>query len=105
MTFKRVYVPDPDRKIHLSFFAAGEPYKFLGFIPTDRHLFGVRDGKAGDSLFLLGTDLQGRDLWSRLMLRDADLDDHRPGQRRASASSWASCWAASRATTAAGSTR
>ena len=67
LTFKRVYVPDPERKLHLSFFAPGEPYKFLGFIPMDRHLVGVKDGKAGDSLFLLGTDLQGRDLWSRLI--------------------------------------
>jgi len=66
LTFKRVYVPDPEKKVHLSFFATGEPYKFLGFIPMDRHLIGVREGKAGDSLFLLGTDLQGRDVWSRL---------------------------------------
>src|SRR5512140_3364381 len=66
-TFKRVYVPDPEKKVYLSFFSPGEPYKFLGFIPMERHLVGVRDGKAADSLFLLGTDLQGRDLWSRLM--------------------------------------
>src|SRR5512136_358722 len=67
LTFKRVYVPDPQKKVYLAFFARGEPYRFLGLIPMERHLVGVRDGKAGDSLFLLGTDLQGRDLWSRLM--------------------------------------
>jgi peptide/nickel transport system permease protein len=66
LTFKRVYVPDPERKVYLSFFAAGEPYRFLGLVPMDRHLVGTAEGKAGDSLFLLGTDLQGRDLWSRL---------------------------------------
>lgn len=66
-TFKRVYVPDPGRKVYLDFFAPGEPYRFLGIVPMDRHLIGVRDGRAGDSLFLLGTDLQGRDLWSRLI--------------------------------------
>jgi peptide/nickel transport system permease protein len=66
-TFKRVYVPDPEKKVFLRFFAPGEPYQFLGFIPMDRRLVGVQDGKAADSLFLLGTDLQGRDLWSRLM--------------------------------------
>jgi peptide/nickel transport system permease protein len=67
LTFKRVYVPDPERKVYLSLFARGEPYRFLGLIPMDRHLFGVQEGRAGDSLFLLGTDLQGRDMWSRLM--------------------------------------
>ena len=67
LTFKRVYAPDPDKKVYLRFFAPGEPYRFLGFIPMDRHLFGVDEGRAGDKLFLLGTDLQGRDMWSRLM--------------------------------------
>jgi peptide/nickel transport system permease protein len=67
LTFKRVYVPDPEKKVYLRFFAPGEPYRFLGFIPMDRHLFGVDEGRAGDKLFLLGTDLQGRDMWSRLM--------------------------------------
>ena len=67
LTFKRVYVPDPEKKVYRSFFAKGEPYKFLGFIPMDRHLIGVQEGRAGEALFLLGTDLQGRDLWSRLM--------------------------------------
>ena len=66
-TFKRVYVPDPARKIPLQFFARGEPYQLFGFIPTDRHLFGVEGAKAGETMFLMGTDTQGRDLWSRLM--------------------------------------
>ena len=67
VTFKRVYVPDPQRKVALTLFGRGEPWHVFGFIPTDRHLFGVEEGKAGDLLFLLGTDVQGRDLWSRLM--------------------------------------
>jgi peptide/nickel transport system permease protein len=66
-TFKRVYVPDTSRKIPVVFFARGEPYKLLWLIPMDRHLLGVEGGKAGDALFLMGTDMQGRDLWSRLM--------------------------------------
>jgi peptide/nickel transport system permease protein len=66
-TFKRVYVPDPTQKVFLSFFAKGEPYRFLGFIPAERRLVGVAEGRAGDTLFLLGTDLQGRDMWSRLV--------------------------------------
>jgi peptide/nickel transport system permease protein len=66
-TFKRVYVPDPEQKIPVRFFAKGFEYKLFGFIPTDRHLIGVENGDARLSLSLLGTDLQGRDLWSRLM--------------------------------------
>ena len=37
-------------------------------IPATRHLIGVDGGRdAAKTIFLLGTDLQGRDLWSRLM--------------------------------------
>jgi peptide/nickel transport system permease protein len=37
-------------------------------IPTNRHLIGVEPGlDASQTIFLLGTDVQGRDLWSRLM--------------------------------------
>lgn len=66
-TFQRIYVPDPDQKIAVKLFARGYEYKLFGFIPTDRHLIGVDDAEARQSLTLLGTDLQGRDLWSRLM--------------------------------------
>jgi len=67
MTFKRVYTPDPTRKIPVTFFARGYPYHLFGLIPTERHLLGVAEGRAEETLFLLGTDEQGRDLWSRLM--------------------------------------
>ena len=67
-TFKRVYVTDPDNKIPLRLFARGFEYRFLGLIPTDRHLIGVSEGRAEDAIFILGTDLQGRDLWSRLLM-------------------------------------
>lgn len=67
-TFKRVYVQDPTQKIPVVFFAQGYEYKLLGFIPTDRHFIGVSGASAEDSLFLLGTDVQGRDLWSRLVV-------------------------------------
>jgi peptide/nickel transport system permease protein len=67
-TFKRVYETDPTRKIPLRFFARGFEYQFLGFIPTNIHLIGVDEGYTAEkSIFLLGTDVQGRDLWSRLM--------------------------------------
>jgi peptide/nickel transport system permease protein len=70
-TFKRVYVTDPNTKVPLMFFVRGFPYKLFGFIPMDRHLIGVYGADADrtpeNSLFLLGTDDQGRDQWSRLM--------------------------------------
>ena len=67
LTFKRVYVHDTTKKIPVVFFGHGEPYQLFGFIPTDRHLIAVEGAKAGETLFLMGTDSQGRDLWSRLM--------------------------------------
>ena len=67
VTFKRVYVPDTSTKIYVEFFGRGFSYKFLGIIPLDRHLFAVKDAKPEETLFLMGTDMQGRDIWSRLM--------------------------------------
>ncbi len=67
-TFKRVYTTDPSKKIPVQFFARGFSYTFLGLFPTDRHLLGVGEGyEAAQTLFMLGTDVQGRDLWSRLL--------------------------------------
>ncbi len=68
MTFKRVYQPDADQKIPIRLFARGFEYKFLGLIPTTLHLIGVAEGhEAEKTIFLLGTDVQGRDMWSRLI--------------------------------------
>jgi peptide/nickel transport system permease protein len=66
-TFKRVYTPDPNVKIRLRLFAPGFEYHLFGLIPASRHLLGVAGGRVEESLFLLGTDEQGRDVWSRLM--------------------------------------
>jgi peptide/nickel transport system permease protein len=68
-TFKRVYVADPNVKVPIALFAQGFAYKLFGLIPTDRHLLGVAGGDrtAETSLFLLGTDDQGRDQLSRLV--------------------------------------
>ena len=67
-TFKVVYTPDPNEKRFLGLFVRGYGYHLFGFIPTERHLLGVTNGRAQDGLFLLGTDLLGRDVWSRLLL-------------------------------------
>ncbi len=66
-TFMRVYQIDPNQKIPLRFFVHGFAYRFLGIIPTDLHLLGVDSAQTQQTIFLLGTDQQGRDLWSRLV--------------------------------------
>jgi peptide/nickel transport system permease protein len=65
-TLRRTYTPDPSSKIPVQFFVKGEPYRLLGLIPTDVHLFGVPGQEFG--VFLLGTDRQGRDQLSRLLI-------------------------------------
>ena len=62
--FKITYKQDRSKKFYLKFFAKGEKYKFLGLIPMDRHLVSVEpEGR----LFLLGTDINGRDVFSRIL--------------------------------------
>jgi peptide/nickel transport system permease protein len=68
VTFKRVYQADPNQKIPVGLFVQGYEYKIFGLIPANRHLIGVKGARAEDTLFILGTDLNGRDLWSRLMI-------------------------------------
>jgi peptide/nickel transport system permease protein len=66
VTFKRVYVSDLDQKYPIRFFGKGFEWQILGH-KVDRHLIAVEGAKAEETLFLLGTDQLGRDLWSRLM--------------------------------------
>ena len=83
-TFRRVYQADPAQKIPIRFFAEGFEYRFLGMIPATRHLIGVDGGgDAAQRIFLLGTDLQGRDLWSRLRTARASPDHRLVGVTRA----------------------
>lgn len=67
VTFKRVYAPDWETKVPIQFLGSGFEYKFLGIFKTNIHLLSVKDAKPEEVLFLLGTDVQGRDVWSRLM--------------------------------------
>ena len=64
-TFAVKYTTDQGRMLPIHFFVRGVPYKFLGLIRTDIHLFGLKDG--GQGLFLLGTDRMGRDMLSRII--------------------------------------
>jgi peptide/nickel transport system permease protein len=49
--------------IPIEFFVKGEPYKLFGILRTRIHLFGVRPPAR---IFLLGSDINGRDNFSRL---------------------------------------
>jgi peptide/nickel transport system permease protein len=60
---RKIYEPDPTKKIPIQFFAHGEPYKLFGLIETDVHLFQA----PGGIVSLLGTDRQGRDMLSRIL--------------------------------------
>lgn len=63
-TGDRQVIVDWEKPSPIGFFVKGEPYKLLGILPWDRHLFGTTGpGK----LHLLGTDEQARDQFSRLV--------------------------------------
>ncbi len=64
----------------VQFFKQGEPYKLLWLIPMKTHLFGVGDpvngegqkislpaGEKPNRIYLWGADIQGRDLFSRVL--------------------------------------
>ncbi len=61
---KIVYTLDRSQKHYVKFFAKGQKYKFLGLIPMKRHL--VTTDESG-RLYLLGTDINGRDVFSRIL--------------------------------------
>lgn len=61
---KRIYTEDKTQKFPLRLFVRGDRYKFLGFLPSQIHLFGVQ----GEGRFYpLGADTRGRDLLSRIL--------------------------------------
>ena len=61
--FKR-YEPDRTKKYNIGLFVKDSTYHLFGLIPCNIHLFGV-DSPA--RVFLLGSDLHGRDILSRLL--------------------------------------
>lgn len=63
-TFSMNYKLDRSKKYYLKFFAIDYKYKILGIIPSNIHLFKV---ESPGKLFLLGTDINGRDVFSRIL--------------------------------------
>ncbi len=63
-TLKKVH-KTTDEKVYLKFFSKGERYDVFGLFETDIHLFGTNGGHI---VAILGTDQQGRDVFSRIML-------------------------------------
>jgi peptide/nickel transport system permease protein len=59
-----VHTSDCTQMYPIHFFVQGYPYKLLGLISTDIHLFGVEEP---GTFFLFGTDGLGRDLLSRII--------------------------------------
>jgi peptide/nickel transport system permease protein len=66
VTFEKKYVVDKSMKNYLRFFGKSEkPYKLMGFIPMNIRFLAPSD--YNKPFFLLGSDNQGRDLYSRLL--------------------------------------
>jgi peptide/nickel transport system permease protein len=60
-TLRMTYQVDTTQIGELGFLVHGAPYKLLGIIPTDIHLFGTSQG----ALHLFGTDFTGLDIFTR----------------------------------------
>jgi len=63
-TGDREVIVDWQKPSVLGLFVKGSPYKFLGVLPFDRHLFGTT---GAGQINILGTDEQARDQFSRLV--------------------------------------
>lgn len=69
VTYQRTYAEDPAQRTKLGFWVKGEPWRLLGLVTVERHLFGVREAPPGGpaTFYFLGADKYGRDIFSRIV--------------------------------------
>jgi peptide/nickel transport system permease protein len=65
-TLQTTFTPDPNKRIYLGFFNQGVPYRLLGLIPMNRHLFAPDN--PNERFYLFGADRLGRDMLSRTIM-------------------------------------
>jgi peptide/nickel transport system permease protein len=69
----RIFTENYDQAYPIKFFVKGTPYKLLGFIKGDIHLFGVDNSNLPEgadkvNLMVFGSDQLGRDIFSRILI-------------------------------------
>ncbi|MGQ9814675.1 MAG: ABC transporter permease [Candidatus Roseilinea sp.] len=62
-SLKKTWSIDRNNRIPVGLFVEGEPYKLLGLVPWNVHLFGPKD--FNQPFYLIGADKNGRDMLSR----------------------------------------
>lgn len=63
-TFVPEYTDDTSKTLTIRLFVKCDEYKLWGFIPLERRLIGL---SGGEPLYLLGGDMLGRDMYSRIL--------------------------------------
>jgi len=69
-TYRANFVEDTSKKYYIRFFVSGgNKHNLLGFIPTTAHLFAAKADDGSEApVFLLGTDMLGRDMFTRCLV-------------------------------------